>query len=430
MRKINQKETRTVVAEGFRDGTQGVNPGPAQEEINALFARQKEQDNHDATERIKKLEGQVEQLERRKLDAERHWADLEILTGGMPPQIVLPLTAVLLSALVVVGESVFLAPVMDGFGIADLMWQYLLAAVIVITCSGLIEITKREWLQTRVDRDSNKSAGPHAEQTKSVHWGRRVFFAFMALLALLLVSILGWWRAEEMMFAASAQSGEWQDFLSQNATLTRCVVILLTTGLPVFVALAFEWGLDGLRLAWEWRKSRRDYRKTSATLERTRKDLEGEFEKKNSRQKALDELREEWKQAYLQNHELGRRVGARRLPLWRVILKIGAVVFVIVMICLLADPLVSGYILSDFTRLLLYTCVTIGLGGLYAAHAIKAWDRPNARQLYKQQATLWRSDGDGSLPSSSAKAQTDYPSDNGRRPLHESAGSGRMLSAK
>src|SRR5437588_9014759 len=118
MKNISQKETRMIEAEGFRDGTQGVNPMPAQEEINAFFARQKEQENHDATERIKTLEGRVEQLGQRKLDAERHCADVEIQTGGMPPQIVLPICAVLLSALVVIGESIFLSPVMDGFGIA------------------------------------------------------------------------------------------------------------------------------------------------------------------------------------------------------------------------------------------------------------------------------------------------------------------------
>ena len=425
MKKLDRKETRTIEAEGFRAGTQGVSPGPALEEISALVARQKEQENHDATERIKTLEGRVEQLSQRKLDAERHWADLEILTGGMPPQIVLPLCAVLLSALVVIGESIFLAPVMDGFGIADPMWQHLLAAVIVITCSGLIEITKREWLQTRPHKDAVKAAGRQEEPTKPAHLGRRVFFGFMALLALLLVSILGWWRAEEMMFAASAQSGEWQAFLGQNATLTRCVVVLLTTGLPVFVALAFEWGLDGLRLAWEWRKSRRVYRQTSTALEQTRKALEGESEKKESRQKALDELREEWKQAYLQNHELGQKVGARQLPLWRVVLKIGAVVFVVITLCLLSDPLLSGYINSDLARILLYACLTVGLGSFYAVYAIKAWDRPTARQLYKQKATLWRTERDDSASPPANEIRSSHVPVNGRRPVTDSVGAAK-----
>lgn len=418
MMKVTSRETRRIEAEGFRDGTQGVAPTPAQEEINALFARRKEQENHDATERIKTLEGRVEQLEQRKLDAERHWADLEIQTGGMPPQIMLPLCAAVLSALVVIGESIFLAPVMDGFGIADPTWQYLLAAVIVITCSGLIEITKRQWLHTSGDTGTAESTGRQAAQSKSSRWGRRLFFGFMALLAMLLVSVLGWWRAEEMMFAATSQQGEWQDFLSQNATLTRCVVVLLTTGLPIFVALAFEWGLDGLRMAWEWRKSRRAYRKTSAALEQTKKALEGEAEKKESRLKALDELREEWKNAYLQNHDLGRKVGARRLPLWCAVLKIVAVVFVLLAIYLVADPLVSGYIVSGSMRVVLYACLTAGLGGLYAARAVKAWDRPTASQLYQQQATLWR--GDVSLPQNSS-VRAEHREGVGRRRLTELA---------
>jgi hypothetical protein len=344
----------------------------------------------------------------------------------MPPQIVLPICAVLLSALVVIGESIFLSPVMDGFGIADPTWQYLLAAVIVITCSGLFEITKKQWLQTSSSSNGVESSTQQAIPSKSFRWGRRLFLGFMVLLVLLLVSILGWWRAEEMMFAASAQPGEWQEFLSHNATLTRCVVVLLTTGLPIFVALAFEWGLDRLRVAWEWRKSRRAYRKTSGALEQTKKALESDFEKKESRLKSLDELREEWKQAYLQNHDLGQKVGARRLPLWRVMLKIGAVVFVILAICLFADAVVSNFIGSDFTRILLYVCLTVGLGGLYATYAIKAWDRPTAKQLYKQQATLWRNETDSSIPASS----TGYHSGNGRRPVVKSEEVSRLLSAK
>jgi hypothetical protein len=405
MKRFKPSEVKLVEAEGFRDGTQGVSPEPALKELDAQFAQWQEQEQHDTTQRIKTLEGCVEQLERRKTDAERHWTDLEYETGGMPPGIALALCAVVFSALAVLGEASLLAPVMDGLGIAEPLWQYIMAAVIVITCSGLIEITKRQFQQPPAEIEAAQRPGAGALVKKC-------FLVALTVLTLLFVSLLGWWRAEEMIFAAAEQGGAWHAFLSQNPTLTRVLITLLTTGLPVFVALAFEWGLGGLRLAWEWRKTRRAYRRYSKALDQTQKRLEAEVEKRDARVKALAKRREEWHQTYLQNHELGRKVGARRLPLWRVLLKIAALALLLTVICLLLEPLMAGYIASGLMRGLLYTCVVTGLGGFYASRVIKAWDRPTPRQLYEQRATVWHAEvsaastqpaGSGATPQNGAR---------------------------
>jgi len=168
--------------------------------------------------------------------------------------------------------------------------------------------------------------------------------------------------------------------------------VLLTTALPVFVALTFEWGLNGLHLAWEWRKSRATYQRVGKQLDQTQKALEHEVDTKDSRKLSLQQMCEEWKQAYLQNHELGRKTGAWKLPLWRVVLKIGAVALLVLTLCLVLDPIIGQYILSDAMRWLLYACLTLGVGVLYASHAIKAWDRPTTEQLFAQKATIFRSE--------------------------------------
>lgn len=387
MRTINK--IRTIEAEGFHHGTQEVKPEAALEEINRQFAQLKEHEKIATSDRIKELEGNIENTEQRKFDTDRHWADLEMQTGGMPPPILLPLCAVVFSGLVVAGETIFLAPVMDGFGITEPGWQHLLAGVIVLVFSGLLEITKQQWQQIHGDEPSEiKSEQPSNDS----RWPKLIFLGFINLLALLFVSVLGWWRAEEMIFAASAHPGAWQTFLSDNAMLTRLVVLLLTASLPVFVALAFEWGISGLRFAMEWRKTRRAYKRFTAKLAKMRKQLEGEQEKTESRQQSLDDQREEWRQSYLQNHELGQNIGARQLPLWQVLLKIAAVALLISVACLLADPLLSGYVTSEGMRYLIYACIVLGLGGVYAAYSIKTWERPNSKQLYHQQAVNWRLD--------------------------------------
>src|SRR6266478_777386 len=344
MNHTDRKDARQIEAEGFRDGTQNVNSAITVKEIDAQFARRQEQEDEAATHRIKSLEAQAETLQRRKEDAERHWADLEFRTEGMPPQFVLPACAVAFAGAAVVGEAVFLAPVMDGFGIADLTLQMIFAAVIVITTSGLFEITKKLYGNHAMEVEEKEAEDEHESKPKSRHLrfrrlGSLTFFGFLTALAFALVFILGWWRAEEMIYAAAVQTGAWKDFLTNNPTLTRVVVVLLTTALPVFVALAFEWGLNGLHLAWEWRKSRAIYKRVAKQLDHTQKALEKETETRDARKRALAQMCEEWKQAYLQNHELGQKTGAWKIPLWWVVLKICAVPLLVLVFCILIDPI-------------------------------------------------------------------------------------------
>lgn len=412
----NRNDARTVEAEGFRDGTQGVDPSITVKEIEAQFGQRQEQENQAAAERIKSLEAQAETLECRKDDSERHWADLEFRTEGMPPQIILPLIAVICAIAAVIGEAVFLAPVMDGFGIADATLQLIFAGVIVITTSGLFEITKSVYTGRTRDSLATEELTTNGARKESRLAGL-MFLSLLTTLALVLVFILGWWRAEEMIYAASVQTGSWKEFLTNSPVLTRLVVVLLTTALPIFVAIAFEWGLNGLHLAWEWRKSREAYKRTTKQLNSTQKALEKETEAKDSRIRELEQMREEWKQAYLQNHELGQKTGAWKLPLWRIVLKIAAVVLLVLTLCLLLDPITAQYIESGWMRSLLYGCLTVGLGVMYASHAVKGWDRPTAGQLYDQKATIFRSEISENDPKPFVISHSSPVADNGKPPL-------------
>jgi ABC-type multidrug transport system fused ATPase/permease subunit len=334
----------------------------------------------------------------------------------MPPQIVLPLIAVVCGIAAVIGEAVFLAPVMDGFGIADATLQLIFAGVIVITTSGLFEITKRVYSARTSDhlaKDEQSTNGA----SKIAGLGGLIFLGVLTTLALVLVFILGWWRAEEMIYAAAVQPGPWKEFLANNTVLTRLVVVLLTTALPIFVAIAFEWGLNGLHLAWEWRKSRETYKHITKQLDSTQKELEQKIEGRDSRIRELEQMREEWKQAYLQNHELGQKTGAWQTPLWRVVLKIAAVVLLVLTICLLLDPITAKYIESGWMRSLLYGCMTLGFGVLYASRAIKAWDRPTAGQLYDQKATIFRSESSENDARPFVISHSSPVEDNGKPPL-------------
>jgi hypothetical protein len=417
----NRKNVRLIETEGFRDGTQKVDPEITVKEIEAQFACLREQEDEAATTRIKSLEALVNTLQRRKADAERHWTDLESRTEGMPPQFVLPVCGVLFAIAAVVGEAVFLGPVMDGFGIADQILQLIFAGVIVITTSGLFEITKKLYLKHAEEVEATRVNDESESKPRSRHVASLVFFGLLSALAFALVFILGWWRAEEMIYAAAVQTGAWKEFLSNNPTLTRVVVVLLTTALPVFVAMAFEWGLNGAHFAWEWRKSRALYKRVNRQLDHAQKAVEREIEANDARKRALAQKCEEWKQAYLGNHELGQKTGAWKLPLWWVVLKICAVPLLVLVFCMLVDPIVARYILADGMRWLLYGCLTLGLGVLYAGHAIRAWERPTPKELYDHKATIFRT-GRETEPKSVAAVPPSLADGNGYSPKESRAG--------
>lgn len=390
MRRRNNR-MKQVEEQAFRDGSQSVNPDAALNELDAVFGRRREQENHDATERIKPLEARIARFTHRREELEIHWLDVKDLTGGLPPQVILPLVAVTAASVVLFGEAIFLAPVMDGFGIANPIWQMVFAGVLVIVCSGLIHISKKNAPAIAASHVHDRNG--EAEPKSGGHgWLKFMGFGLLALFSLCLVSMLGWWRAEEMIFAASAQAGSWKEFLGNNPMLTRLVVVLLTTALPVFVAVAVDWGLDALRLAWDWRKTSWGLRRTTKNFENARKALEAELEKKDARLNALDQQGKEWQNAYLQKHELGGRIGARQLPLARIVVKIAAVALLVLVSCLLLDPWLSGYIESDSKRYLLYFCALLGIGGLYAHYALNSWDRPTARILYRNKGVIFRND--------------------------------------
>jgi succinate dehydrogenase hydrophobic anchor subunit len=311
----------------------------------------------------------------------------------------MPSLAVIFAALAIAGEMVLLAPVMDGFGIADPFWQYFTATVLVLVSSGLLELTIHHIHPASQDEDDNKKGQATNRENRPRPFGVLgvVITVFLTALAFALVCVLGWWRAEEMIFAAEVVGDEWQNFLSQNPTLTKVCVTLLTIGLPIFAAIAFDWGFDRLRLAWEWRKARWADARYSRKLDAAQKKLEAEQEKRDQQIAILEQQKREWTNTYLEKHELGRLLGAHQRPLARVIFECLVVAALILAGCVLLDPILADYMPSGSTRILLYGLVTLGLGGLYTKHALKAWERPTPEQLYNNRAIRWHNEAEPAL---------------------------------
>src|SRR5256714_5821339 len=361
----SRRARRAGGGEGCGGGAGGTAPAALTEELRAVFAQSRESVRHEAADGIKRLEAWLASVEQRINVMDGRWATVSAAAGELPPALLLPACAVFSAVLVVVGEAIFLAPVMDGFGISEFYEQRCLAAVIVLVASGAFEVSKKLFQRLSrgesVKRDAQTTEAPERDaqateeprrEGQATEAPRRVWaergvlavFVVLTLLSLAFVCVLGWWRAEEMAFAARAtgcalQNDECSRFMGDNLPLTRALVVLFALMLPVFVAFAFEWGADKLRLAVEWRRVRRAVERLPRERERAAKRLEAALEKRDCRLKSLDEQQAEWTQSYAQTHELGERVGAWRLPLWQVAFRIAAVTLLFAAVCFVADLL-------------------------------------------------------------------------------------------
>lgn len=374
------KRARSLEAEGFFHGTQSLSPEMVQRALQARTGVTKDQRRLDATDYLKKLEAVDAITTREQSEAQEAWLRFGNETAGLAPEFALPLLATILAGVAVFGEAILLAPVMDGFGIANRTMQLFTASILVLVASGLIHLTVRQMM----------GKGVRAVGGTDNDAGAAVSFPtlLLAALSIALISILGWWRGEGMIFAGQFSNAQWGAFLSANETLTKVCVTTLTIALPVFAGISFDWGYQSFRYAFEWRKARALHRHLCRKLETVRKQHEAQVEKLELQAKILDQENQESTQGYLEHYALGQAVGAQRPGLELITLKIAAVTLLIVGGCYLVNPLAARFLPSG--RLILYTCITLGLAGLYAYRLLKGRDRPTSTQLYQQRGVNWR----------------------------------------
>jgi hypothetical protein len=377
------KRIRHVEPEGFYAGTQGTSREPMLEQIAAQFEAARAEVREKFACILKRLEARLEVLRERKQRAETRLAQLVTETGGRRPEILAPLFWLVLGLCAVVGEVILIAPVLDGWGIADPQIQLFAAAVIVLTASGLFE---------RVLRRVKDASHPEPARVSGSAGVRHLVTVLLAVFALALLAAFGWWRANEMIFASSVSGGEWGSFLARNPNLTRTSVILLTLGLPLFAALTMDWGFRELRLGFAWHKAERTIAHSAEMLRKLPKRHEEKSLALGEKLKGLEEEERSTTHAYLEHHELGVILGAVKEGLGWIILRALGLALLLVAACLLLEPLLARQFESLGTRIILYVLATAGVITLCLAYALRHRERPTPHDLYRNRALRWRED--------------------------------------
>src|SRR2546423_4493346 len=383
---LGKSKARFIEVQAFYDGTQGIGIDAGLAGISARCAEQQTLVRRGAASRRHQLEAEIETLAERQTDAEAQWHKLEARTVGLSPQVVQPLLALVSALAASYGEAILLAPVMDGFGIADPDEQRLTAGVLVLCASGFCKLAMHALALTADQQlEKRQPTAGRARQIKQV-----IIQTLLVCFTLALVFALGSFRAGEMIFAASLQQTALGRFFGEYRELTNWTVTLLTVALPIYAAAALNWGLAGLRLARAWRRARRVFLRDSKRLNARRQALAGLIEECDCRSSALEHRRQEWTSVYQREYQLGQRIGARRQPLWQVVIKISAVAAGILATWLWLDPVpLPSPIAKGFLAML----ATAALGGGYAYCVLRACERPSPEALYRHRAVIWREEG-------------------------------------
>jgi hypothetical protein len=374
MRRPSQVNRQDVEAAGFHHGVHGVSSDQFLGKLQERFQQQAEAVHQHAVGRIKPREARAATLERRLQEADQRWRSLENETCGRPPDLVGPGLA-LVAALAAAGsEVILLAPVMDGFDIADPTTQLWAAAGVTIVASGLIH------------------AVLHMMNTdgKLRTW-LRVGLCLLTGFALCFVTVLGWWRAEQMIHVANLNNEELAAFVTRNELLTKLVVTFAAMAFPIFTGIFSEWGLSRFLNALHWQGAKRRYEALDRKRERTQREIDALNARRDRAVAILQHQARELEQVYSEKHALGQRIGARRQPLWHPLIKIAAVALLLGAVCGLAD---SWFTERFGPRAIWFQmALAAGLGIAYAAYALRAWHQPTPRELVRQQRTIWREGG-------------------------------------
>lgn len=404
MFKFMQRAQSSIEERGYYLGTQEWPAGtallePAQEEVRAGFARRQQESREKSEDEIRRLDARVETLGRETAQAGQVWRAWESFSIAPPPFVKASLGLVA-AGFAIWGEARYLAPVLDGQNIPDETDQMLIALVIVVTAAILVKMAIHRLfppkeLTLNHQQAKAEPAEPPAPPGPNPHlrrWLPAAVTALLAAFALALLVTLGLWRAEELIHSvgAAGEDSALGNFLGENPGLTKICVTLLTLALPIAAAWAMEWGFDRLYLAWHWRRARRNHTRQAAQLDRGRKQLEAAKEKLRCRLQAIQDQCAEWTQAQEQFHRLGKRIRARRLPVWILIFKIVAAALALFALCALCEPMV-GWLVADFgLRGVVLLTAWLGVSGLAGARLWRAWDRPSPRQLFRERAVIWR----------------------------------------
>lgn len=377
-----RKRTRYVEHVGFYHGSQGVSPEHELAHLEGQTREDEEQIRHGAVDEVSDLDAAEAVLARRHAEASRVWDALREETSGRAPNVWIPRTVGLAGFAALIGEVLFLAPMMDGLGIASRFGQLLLASTVVFTAAILVHMSDHGLFRQPAD-----SAGRFSSSWPDGQRGRLASLC-VGLLTFGVLWTLGRWRALQMMFVAD---GTLAEFLQLNVGLMVTFVTLLTVALPLVSAVALDWATRASHYGWLWTQSQRTLSGLHRQLEQTRKRRAAVIDKRDHELELARQHGVILQCLYLEHHELGRHLGADRAPLYLFVLR-AAVLGMALGAGAVAVEAVVGWGVWSGVRLTFYALFVLALTGAYAARLWRVHTCPSPRELFQWRRVRWQTE--------------------------------------
>jgi len=352
---------RSLEALAFYLGAHGIDPETVAGEIDAGFDAEAATEKCEVQDRLRTLEGNLEDVRRKLPEAESVWRRVRVELGDVPPSSAEALVLGGFAAFALALDAVFIAPSMDLMNVADPALQFLAGAGLAVLATLLFHMTGSLML-------SPKSAQPMKRAAGTV--------AASEVLALLVWGLL---RGYQLGFSAMLSGNPLGKFLAAHAILSSVFFTFITLATPLAGAAASIHAWQAVRNAREWRRAHDTFK----TLRTREVQLAKAIEKAQDELAHLDTLaevrRREWRAILAQYYGRGSSHGARQETMASVMRKSAFAGLCTTPVFLLAAvvPVVA-----------LAACpVVIGIGVFIRLHRRRI--HPSHERYLKQENTQW-----------------------------------------
>lgn len=332
---------RSLEALAFYLGAHDIDPETVAGEIDAGFDVEAATEKRAVQDRLRTLEGNLEDVRRKLPEAESVWERVRDTLGDVPPSsseaLVLGVFALFALAL----DAVFIAPSMDLMNVADPAFQFVAGAGLAVLATLLFHMTGSLML-------SPKSTQLLKRAARAVAAGE--------VLALLVWGLL---RGYQLGFSAMLAGNPLGQFLAAHPILSSVFFTFITLATPLAGAAASIHAWQSVRNAREWRRANDTFESLRTQDVQLAKSIEKAEDELAHLETLAEVRRREWRAILAQYYGRGSSHGARQETMASVIRKSAFAGFcatpalllaaVVPVIALAACPVVVG--IGVFIRL-------------------------------------------------------------------------------
>jgi hypothetical protein len=294
---------RSLEAQSFYLAAHRIDPDSISDEVDARFDAELAVETHAVTERLRKLEAQLDDVRRKLPEAEAVWERIRREVGDTVPSIAEALAMAVFALFTLALDAIFIAPSMDVLSVADAALQFVAASGLAVFSTLFFHIAGSVLLAGKANRWMKFAA------------------AIAGVVGGLALTVWGMLRGYQLGFSAMLQANPLGQFLAAHRLLSSIFYTFITLATPLVGAAASIHAWRSLRVWREWRTAHDTYEGLHSTEAYLAKDIQLAKDEKAQIEAVSTARRKEWKAVAAQYYGRGASHGARQERLTAVSIK-------------------------------------------------------------------------------------------------------------